>query len=77
MFSNKKMVNLLRFFNHMFPSPLGVICSLIFKEKNKYLIHQLEFPSPFGVICSLIFTVEPRKTKIITGFRLLSELYVL
>ena len=58
----------------MFPSPFGVICSLIeiYNEGAKYEL----FPSPFGVICSLI---EDKKIEFenIEGFRLLSELYVL
>ena len=36
-----------------FPSPFGVICSLIsFTSKNHD--SAVWFPSPFGVICSLI-----------------------
>ena len=59
-----------------FPSPFGVICSLILERMQPMEIRDLLFPSPFGVICSLIYlTVE----KLINdyGFRLLSELYVL
>ena len=37
-----------------FPSPFGVICSLI-EEMGYYNIDvEYMFPSPFGVICSLI-----------------------
>ena len=54
MFSNchkekKMLANLLSF-----PSPFGVICSLI-KFKITDYDKFLAFPSPFGVICSLIF----------------------
>ena len=62
--------------NKWFPSPIGVIFSLIesinlFREllKNK-------FPSPIGVIFSLIFKKYLRYLRLLdTFFRLLSELY--
>ena len=38
----------------VFPSPFGVICSLIYIYKSTSDLNRLEFPSPFGVICSLI-----------------------
>jgi len=37
-----------------FPSPFGVICSLIML-KNILIVEKTKFPSPFGVICSLIY----------------------
>ena len=63
----------------MFPSPLGVIFSLIQLNRihcSKHL--QCLFPSPLGVIFSLIISSIPNLHifKYI-GFRLLSELYSL
>ena len=62
----------------MFPSPIGVIFSLIkikFNSMNilRYLIL---FPSPIGVIFSLIICI-PHTAKKSISFRLLSELYSL
>ena len=42
----------------MFPSPFGVICSLIELKKDYTYDDVLRFPSPFGVICSLIVAYE-------------------
>ena len=64
--------------NLMFPSPLGVIFSLIFKlatsESSKFSL----FPSPLGVIFSLIEgTTQLIGMEKDESFRLLSELYSL
>ena len=37
-----------------FPSPFGVICSLMIGQEFELLKNSEKFPSPFGVICSLI-----------------------
>ena len=58
-----------------FPSPFGVICSLIFL--NFLILEAFQFPSPFGVICSLIILKTYLTMMNMLGFRLLSELYVL
>ena len=61
----------------LFPSPLGVIFSLIFK-RCYFIIRCNKFPSPLGVIFSLIlFLLQIHLLLLLTSFRLLSELYSL
>jgi len=61
-----------------FPSPLGVIFSLIVKQTISIGSYTRRFPSPLGVIFSLIKNGDsPTTGYMISCFRLLSELYSL
>ena len=61
-----------------FPSPLGVIFSLIYIATDDMIKGIGRFPSPLGVIFSLIKTCFRVLNKLHNlGFRLLSELYSL
>ena len=60
-----------------FPSPLGVIFSLIYKKGEFMIKIKNVFPSPLGVIFSLIRKKQQLLMSYQVGFRLLSELYSL
>ena len=56
LFSNNSINCLLDRQLILFPSPFGVICSLINDiDDVEDILYRITFPSPFGVICSLMF----------------------